>query len=241
MPEAGGRRRSSKVGTPIAQPAVHHDLARDRAEALRLVHVSRETSGRFDQLVALLLAWQRNINLIAPSTLPHLWTRHLADSAQLLRLAPDAKVWIDLGSGAGFPGLVIACMLADREATMVHLVESNAKKCAFLREAIRQLRLPATVHCERIERFVETFKGRADAVTARALAPLDRLLPLAAPLLKSQGLGLFPKGQDVEAELTAASKCWNIQATLEPSVTSSSSSIVVVRKLELRTGGSKRA
>jgi 16S rRNA (guanine527-N7)-methyltransferase len=229
-----GRAKPSR--TNLQKP----DFAKDRAEALRLVPVSRETSGRFDQSVALLLEWQRNINLIAPSTLPHLWTRHIADSAQLLRLAPDAKVWIDLGSGAGFPGVVIACMLADREGAIVHLVESNAKKCAFLREAIRQLQLPAVVHCERIEQFSEKFTDEADVVTARALAPLDRLLPLAAPLLKSRGVGLFPKGQDVEAELTAASKCWNIQATLEPSVTSSSSSIVVVRKLELRPGGTKR-
>lgn len=230
----GGRLKP--IGTNLQKP----DLAKDKAEALRLVSVSRETSDRFDRLVAHLLDWQRNINLIAPSTLPHLWTRHIADSAQLLRLAPDAKVWIDLGSGAGFPGLVLACLLTDAPGTIVHLVESNAKKCAFLRETVRQLRLPAIVHCERIERFVETFEGQADVVTARALAPLDRLLPLAAPLLKSPAIGLFLKGQDVAAELTAASKCWNIQATLEPSVTSFSSSIVVVRKLELRPGGSKR-
>jgi 16S rRNA (guanine527-N7)-methyltransferase len=216
------------------------NLTKDRAEAFRLVPVSPATSERLDRFVALLLAWQRNINLIAPSTLPQLWTRHVADSAQLLRFAPDAKVWVDLGSGAGFPGLVIACVLADTPGAVIHLVESNAKKCAFLREAVRQLRLPAAVHCERIEQFSKTFEDQADVVTGRALAPLDRLLPLAAPLLKSRGIGLFPKGQDVAAELTAASKCWNIEAAFAPSVTSSSSSIVMVHKLGLRPGAAKR-
>lgn len=210
------------------------DLAKDRADALGLVHVSRETADRLDCLVAVLLEWQTRTNLVARSTLPHLWTRHVADSAQLLRLAPEAKVWIDLGSGAGFPGLVIACALADTPGAMAHLVESNAKKCAFLREAARRIGLPVTVHCARIEQFTSDFKGMADVVTARALAPLDRLLALAAPLLKTSGIGLFPKGQDVEAELTSASKCWKFDAALAPSVTSSTSAILVVRTLDSR-------
>jgi 16S rRNA (guanine527-N7)-methyltransferase len=157
-----------------------------------------------------------------------------------LRLAPDAKVWIDLGSGGGFPGLVIACALVERPGAMVHLVESSAKKCAFLRAAARQLDLPATVHCQRIEQFSRDFNGRADVVTARALAPLERLLPLAAPLLKTHGIGLFLKGQDIAAELTVASKCWNIDAVVEPSVTSSTSGILVVRKLRSRSAASPR-
>jgi 16S rRNA (guanine527-N7)-methyltransferase len=218
----------------------HADLATDRAEALRLVPVSRETAARLDQFVALLLEWQRKTNLVANSTLPRIWTRHVADSAQLLRFAPGAKVWVDLGAGAGFPGLVIACMLAETPGATVNLVESIGKKCAFLREVILQLDLPAVVHCQRIEQFGESFKARADVVMARALAPLDRLLPLAAPLLTTHGIGLFPKGQDVEVELTTASKCWNIQATVEPSVTSSLSGILVVHKLELRKGAAKR-
>ncbi len=104
---------------------------------MKLTPVSRETSERLDRFVELLLTWQRRINLIAPSTIPQLWTRHVADSLQLLELAPDARVWVDLGAGGGFPGLVIACALAGRTGALVHLVESNAKKAAFLREAVR--------------------------------------------------------------------------------------------------------
>jgi 16S rRNA (guanine527-N7)-methyltransferase len=152
-----------------------------------------------------------------------------------LSLAPTAKCWIDLGSGAGFPGLVIACALADRAGAVVHLVESTGKKAAFLREAVNQIRLPAVVHAVRIEHFVKNFKGQADVVCARALAPLDELLTLAQPLLKTGAQGLFPKGQDVEGELTQASKYWNIDAELIPSKTSAEGRIVVVRSLRRRT------
>jgi 16S rRNA (guanine527-N7)-methyltransferase len=211
------------------------DLSQDRAEALRLISVSRETTDRLDRLAALFLEWQPRINLVARSTLPHLWTRHIADSAQLLRFALAARTWVDLGSGAGFPGLVIACALAEHAGALVHLIESTAKKCAFLRDAIAALDIPAVVHNQRIEEFTSDFKGHVDAVTARALAPLDRLLALAAPLLKIGAVGIFPKGQDVEAELTAASKYWNVDCVLEPSVTSPASRIVVVRKLTARS------
>src|SRR5215510_7447823 len=105
----------------------------DRAAALALTPVSRETAERLDRFVALLLAWQKTTNLISPATVPKLWTRHIADSLQLLELAPDARTWIAFGSGGGFPGLVIACALSDRAGAAVHLVESNAKKAAFLR------------------------------------------------------------------------------------------------------------
>ena len=169
------------------------DLASDRAHALLLTPVSRETSQRLDRFAELLLTWQRTTNLIAPSTIPHLWTRHIADSLQLLEFAPDARVWIDLGSGGGLPGLVVACALAGEPGASVHLVESNAKKAAFLREAQRVTGSPAIVHAERIEDFAERFEGKADVVTARALAPLNLLLDQSFPLLgKSRALGLFP-------------------------------------------------
>jgi 16S rRNA (guanine527-N7)-methyltransferase len=203
--------------------------AEDRKLALELVHVSRETLRRIDRLVELLLPAAERTNLIARSTIPTVWTRHIADSLQLLPLAPDAKTWIDLGSGAGFPGIVIACALADRAAAHVHLVESVGKKAAFLREAVKQLELPATVHPVRIEDFVKNRPPRADVVTARALAPLNELLKLAHPLLNQGALGLFPKGQDVEAELTTAAKSWKIDAELVPSKTSPNSRIVVLR------------
>ena len=108
----------------------------------------------------MLLRWQRHTNLIARSTVPNFWTRHVADSLQLLPLAPEAKCWVDLGSGGGFPGLVIACALADRPGTEVHLVESIGKKAAFLREAVDRLELPAVVHAVRIEDFVKNFSVR---------------------------------------------------------------------------------
>lgn len=211
------------------------DLAADRAEALRLTPVSRETLARLDQLVDVLLPVAAHTNLIARSTIPQLWTRHIADSLQLLPLAPDAKCWIDLGSGAGFPGLVIACAIADRPGASVHLVESIQKKAAFLREAAQQLQVPVTVHAVRIEDFGKNTAIVPDVVTARALAPLDHLLGLAHPLLKSGALGLFPKGQDVEGELTEASKSWNIEASLVPSKTSPASRIVVVTALAPRS------
>lgn len=210
------------------------DLSADRARALTLVTVSRETLARFDAFVTLLLKWQATTNLVAPSTLGHVWTRHIADSLQLLTLAPDARAWLDLGSGGGFPGLVLACALAERSGARVHLVESNAKKAAFLREAARALMLPALVHAARIEEVIHRWSEPVDIVTARALAPLADLLAYAAPILKTGAQGLFPKGQDVEVELTEASKYWRIEATLAPSVTSADARIVVVRRAERR-------
>ena len=209
-------------------------IAADRTRAQELVVVSRETSARLDRLVELLLEWQQTRNLIAASTIPNIWTRHIADSLQLLELAPEAKLWVDLGSGGGFPGLVLACALADRSGARVHLVESTAKKCAFLQAAADDLRLPAKIHCQRVENFIPGFPIKPDAVTARALAPLPKLLDLAFPLLKRGAKGLFLKGQDVVAELTTASKCWNIRYNLVPSRTDDRARIVVVDGLESR-------
>jgi 16S rRNA (guanine527-N7)-methyltransferase len=213
------------------------DLAEDRARALALTPVSRETLDRLDRFVEFLLPWTQRTNLIARSTIPVLWTRHIADSLQLLPLAPDAKCWVDFGSGAGFPGLVIACALADREGAAVHLVESIGKKASFLREAAGHIGVPAFVHAVRIEDFVKNFRQRPDVVTARALAPLDNLLGLAEPLLRAGSRGLFLKGQDVGAELTAASKCWKIESELVPSKTNGDSRIVVVRSVRRRSRG----
>ena len=206
------------------------DLTVDRARALALVPVSRETAARLDRFVALLLDWQGRINLIAASTVSTLWTRHIADSLQLIAIAPKACKWADLGSGGGFPGLPIACALAEQGSAEVHLIESNKKKAAFLREAVRVTTAPAVVHADRVADFAERFRGELDAVTARALAPLPELLSIAYPLLKRGGQGLFPKGQDVEAELTQATKCWSIQASLVPSRTDPKSRVVVIRR-----------
>jgi 16S rRNA (guanine527-N7)-methyltransferase len=208
------------------------DLSADKAKALALTPVSRETEARLDSLAELLQAWQQRMNLVAASTLPALWTRHIADSLQLLPLATEAKTWVDLGSGAGFPGLAIACALADRPGAAVHLVESSTRKAAFLREAARATSAPAEIHAQRIEEFVASWKRRADVVTARALAPLPRLLGYAAPLIQRGARGLFLKGQDVEAELTEAAKYWRLEAETVPSVTDSRGRIVLVRNLQ---------
>jgi 16S rRNA (guanine527-N7)-methyltransferase len=205
------------------------DLAADRARALALTPVSRETAARLDRFVEVLQDWQRRMNLIAASTEPVLWTRHIADSLQLLPLAPDARVWADLGSGAGFPGLVIACALAEKPGASVHLVESNTKRAAFLREAVRLVDVPAIVRAEAVQEFAKVSPEPIEIVTARALAPLSDLLKMASPLLISGATGLFPKGQGVAAELTEAAKYWRVQSALVPSRTDPNSRIVVVR------------
>ena len=210
-------------------------LLADRERALAITPVSRETLARLDRFVELLLRWQETTNLIAPSTVQSLWTRHIADSLQIVELAPDNQIWVDLGSGGGFPGLVAACVLADRPGAVVHLVESNAKKAAFLREAQRVTSAPAIVHAERIEQFAQRFSGPVEIVTARALAPLTNLLSLAAPLFtKGDAQGLFLKGRDAELELREAAKSWMMDTALIPSRTDPQGRLIVVRALRPR-------
>lgn len=222
----------TKAAAMAASPA-------DKVQALRLAPVSHETEARLDRFVALLLAWQAKTNLIAPSTIPTLWSRHIADSLQLLQLAPEATVWADFGSGGGFPGLVLACALADREDARVHLVERNGKKAAFLREAARVTGAPAVVHPMDIGDYVDSMRERVDCVTARAVAPLQQLLALAAPLIAKGARGLFLKGQDVESELTETTKYWNIQSKLHPSLSEGGGFVVDVAGLSPRVTVSK--
>lgn len=194
-------------------------IAADKREALKLASVSRETEDRLDRYVALLREWQAKTNLVAPSTLPQLWTRHIADSLQLVDLAPTAKRWADLGSGGGFPGVVLACAMAGTPGASVHLIERIAKKAAFLREAIRVTTSPGVVHLAEIGDNVDRITGPVDCVTARALAPLHQLIGFAEPLMRQGTKALFLKGQDVEAELTEAAKYWNIRPQLHQSRT----------------------
>jgi 16S rRNA (guanine527-N7)-methyltransferase len=210
------------------------EIASDKAAALSLIGVSRETEMRLDRYVDLLKQWQTKTNLVAPSTLPQLWTRHIADSLQLLALAPTAKVWIDLGSGGGFPGVVLACALAEIPGAMVHLVERNAKKAAFLREAVRVTGAPSVVHLAEIRDIVDRFASSVDCVTARALAPLHQLISFAEPLVRKGAKALFLKGQDVEAELTEATKYWKIQPKLHSSCTGGQGWIVELDQIERR-------
>jgi 16S rRNA (guanine527-N7)-methyltransferase len=211
------------------------DLSEDRARAFALTPVSRETQERLDRYVDLLLLWQQKTNLISPSTIPKLWTRHVADSLQLLDHAPkDVRRWVDFGSGGGFPAIPIACALAGRPGAQVHLVESNGKKAAFLRETIRVTGVPAQVHQERVENYGERSGDNIEVVSARALSPLKTLCDQAFPLIARGAIGLFPKGQDVDAELTEAAKYWSIEADKVPSKTSPEGCIVVLRKLTRR-------
>jgi 16S rRNA (guanine527-N7)-methyltransferase len=206
----------------------------DKATALALTPVSRETEARLDRYVDLLREWQAKTNLVAPSTLPNLWTRHIADSLQLLALAPSAKTWADLGSGGGFPGVVLACALAETPGAMVHLVERNAKKAAFLREALRVTASPGTVHLADIGDSVDRITGPVDCVSARAVAPLHQLIGFAEPLVRRRAKALFLKGQDVEAELTEATKYWKITPHLHSSRTGGQGWIVELDHIERR-------
>lgn len=168
------------------------------------------------------------MNLVGPATLPQFWSRHALDSAQLLALAPEARTWADLGAGAGLPGVVLAILLKGRPDARVHLIDSQAKRCRFLREVVDELSLPAEVH----EARAEDLALRVDVATARACAPMDRLLGFAEPYLAKGATGLFLKGETVEAELAEARRRWSFDAALEPSISDPRGRIVRIRRLK---------
>jgi 16S rRNA (guanine527-N7)-methyltransferase len=205
-----------------------------REEVLAEYNVSRETAARLDVLVAELERWQAIKNLVGSATLPEIWTRHIADSLQLVAIEPKALKWLDLGSGAGFPGLVIALAFAERRSAEVHLVESNSRKCAFLRHAARLTSASAVIHEQRLETAVDGFIGKVEVVTARALAPLPQLFGWTQALLKTGTVGLFPKGREVQSELTEVAKSWRLETDLIPSRTDPDGRIVRVRSLQER-------
>lgn len=213
-------------------PTPSPNLTADKAAALKLTPVSHETAARLDRYVELLLQWQAKTNLVAPSTLPTLWTRHISDSLQLLTIAPSAQVWVDFGSGGGFPGVVLACAMAEKPGGMVHLIERNAKKAAFLREALRVTTAPGQVILADIGDSVDSFPGQVDCVTARAVAPLHQLIGFAEPLVRRGTKALFLKGQDVDAELTEATKYWKIKPRLHSSRTGGHGWIVELDRIE---------
>jgi 16S rRNA (guanine527-N7)-methyltransferase len=198
---------------------------------LAKIDVSRETREKLELLERELRRWQKVKNLVGPATLDHIWDRHIIDSLQLLDLAPEAKTWVDLGSGAGFPGLVLAIAGQER-GLKVHLVESNSRKCAFLREIARLTGAQATVHSARLETVIPDFVGKADVVSARALAALTQLLEWTEPMLKAGTIGLFPKGRDAEIELTEARKRWTFEADILPSRTDSEARILRITSIE---------
>ncbi|MFZ3005877.1 MAG: 16S rRNA (guanine(527)-N(7))-methyltransferase RsmG [Phenylobacterium sp.] len=171
--------------------------------------------------------WNQKMNLVGPSTLDIFWSRHAWDSAQILPLEPEALTWADLGAGAGLPGIVLAILQKNRPGFHIHLVESMAKRCRFLTEVVTALNLPATIHNSRAEDLSLT----VDIVTARACAPMTRLLGYAQPYLKRGATALFLKGQDVAAEMEEASKSWTFEAEVLPSFSDARGRIVRVRKL----------
>jgi 16S rRNA (guanine527-N7)-methyltransferase len=206
------------------------DFAPPPADAAAVRAALGATDAQMSDLEAfrgLLAEWNEKMNLVGPSALAQFWPRHVYDSAQLLTLAPDALTWADLGAGAGFPGVVLAILLKGLPGARVHLVESMAKRCRFLAEVAQTLDLPVDVHNARAEQL----GIRVDIVTARACAPLVRLLGYAEPCLKTGATGLFLKGQDVVAELTEAAKCWKFEAELSASSSHPDGRILQVRGL----------
>lgn len=195
--------------------------------------VSRETFEHLLAFESLFRKWAARINLVAPSTLIDLWTRHILDSAQLPRLKPNAQRWLDLGSGGGFPGAIIAILLKERPGASIDLVESNSKKAAFLRSALAEFAAPARVHVERIE----AMPGRVlspEVVTARALAPLGRLLALCEPWLAAGASGLFHKGREYMSEVEESAAEWRYDLVKHTSLIDARSVILEVSGLRRR-------
>lgn len=195
-----------------------------------LSDVSRETLHDFHRFVSLIQDFSAHTNLIARSTLDDIWTRHVLDSAQLQRLRPDARLWLDLGSGGGFPGLVTAILLKDVAGAHIDLVESTGKKAAFLASVVKRLGLPARVWKQRVEALGDLIPT-PDAVSARALAPLRRLLGWASPWLESGAVGLFHKGRNFAAEVQESRVNWDFDVLNHPSLTDSDAAIVEIRDL----------
>ena len=182
---------------------------------------------RLGLFVALFEKWSKAINLAAPSTLPHIWERHILDSVQLYSLNPGARKWIDLGSGGGFPGVVTAILLAEAGDGHVDLVESNHKKAAFLRQALSETGGRGTVHAVRIEDAARSLRGH-DAVSARALADLDRLLAYSQPWLTTGATGYFHKGRDYAREIANAHRSWSFDLIEHKSVVDADSVILQI-------------
>jgi len=201
----------------------------DRARALALVPVAPEVEARLALYVELIGRWRKVANLISEASFAEVWTRHIADSAQLLALAPQARRWVDIGSGAGFPGIVIAIQLADVAGARVHCIESDRRKCAFLREVVRATGVPAEIHAARIESIDPETLAPVDAVTARALAPLPRLVEFATVWIAQGAVGVFPRGRSAAAQLAAHPPAPDLAIDLVASKLDPDSAIVRVR------------
>jgi 16S rRNA (guanine527-N7)-methyltransferase len=195
--------------------------------------VSRETFDRLVEFEHVFQKWNRRINLAAQSTQDDVWRRHILDSAQLARLSPEAKRWVDLGSGGGFPGLVLAFLLAERDGGEIYLVESNRKKASFLQAVVGQFGLPARVIARRIDDSYPLVSA-PQIVTARALASLPALLDLSAPWLTNGARGLFHKGRDYRAEVSESAQRWSFDLVEHGSMTDQHGVILELSDLQLR-------
>ncbi len=196
----------------------------DQAQRL---NVSRESWQRIQNYVELLLRWQSRTNLVSRSSLVDLWQRHVIDSLQIIAHLPsDLTAFADLGSGGGFPGLPLAIATGSH----VHLYEANGKKCAFLRQALRETGASGSVHNVRLEDISLTEVPHVQVVTARALAPVSTLLSLSEPFLAAGARGLFHKGQDINSELTEATKSWRIRYRMHQSSSDSRAVILDVEE-----------
>jgi 16S rRNA (guanine527-N7)-methyltransferase len=195
-----------------------------------LAEASKETLARLAIYARLLEKWRRTVNLVGPGTIDDLWVRHFADSLQVSDAAPQARRWVDLGSGAGFPGLVTAIRYAGEPAAEVHLIEADQRKCAFLRDVSRETGARARIHCGRIEAILPNFDRAVDAVSARALAPLPILLDYASDLIASGAVGVFSKGENAELELTDSTAAATYEITTLPSRTLPTARLVLVRR-----------
>jgi len=209
---------------PEVMPASSH--GRERFQ--QATGADRDAMARMDSYLSLLIDWNARMNLVGPSAVAEFWERHALDSAQLLAHAPEARIWADIGAGAGFPGLVLAILLKDRPGVTIHLIESMAKRCAFLRAVSVALDLPTQVHNARAESLN---LSPVDVVTARACAPLPRLLEYARPLLRGKAIALFLKGKEAEAELAEARKTWRFTASLMPSVSGADGRVIRLERL----------
>ncbi len=201
----------------------------DRENALVLVPVSRETEERFDIFVELLARWRKKTNLISDATFAWVWTRHIADSAQIRLIHPRAVKWLDIGSGAGFPGIVLAIQLSSIPGTEVHCVESDQRKCAFLREAARATCAPAIIHPVRVQSLTVSALGAMDGITARAFAPLSNTLAIVGVWLQAGAVGVFPRGRTVAEQLEHACPDANYAIEIVPSIVEPSASLLKVR------------
>lgn len=196
----------------------------------KIYPVSRETIGRLEIYVELLTQWQKKTNLIAPSTLDEIWERHIADSLQILAIKPDSLNWLDLGSGGGFPGLVIAAVMADHEAGSITLIESNNKKTAFLRQANRAMGAGANIVTSRIEDAAD-LDIQPEVVTARALTALPNLLQLSSPWLCNGAVGMFHKGREYRREIAETDGLWDFDLVDHKSRVSDDSVILEITNL----------